>query len=359
MGAMTHKHHETAGGESQQPAESVRFLSVTEDQAGQRLDNFLLTAIKGVPRSWIYRVIRTGQVRVNRGRVRVSTRIQSGDMVRIPPVRLPEKDAPVMPGKQRLLQLEQAIVFENDSLLVLNKPAGWAVHGGSGLRFGIVEVLRHLRPDAACLELVHRLDRDTSGCLLIAKKRSMLRYLHDCIREQRMTKIYCALVDGHWPSRRTRVCAPLQKNVLQSGERMVHVSKEGKASVTHFRVLETYAHATLVEARLETGRTHQIRVHSLSAGHPVLGDTKYGTDPSRITERKLGLGRLFLHATELGFHLPDGQWQTFFAPLPGDLSTILERLGGGQTPVAMPPSRLVPPGQEPCHPGREGKSHVN
>ncbi|MCY4472735.1 MAG: RluA family pseudouridine synthase [Kistimonas sp.] len=312
-----------------QVSESVRVLSVHEELAGQRLDNFLLAAVKGVPRSWVYRVIRTGQVRVNRGRARAGTRIQGGDLVRVPPVRLPVKGQPAAPGERLVQQLENAIIFEDDALLVLNKPAGLAVHGGSGVSVGVIEILRHTRAEIPCLELVHRLDRDTSGCLLVAKKRSMLRHLHACMRNRDMTKVYYALVEGRWPSCRTKVSAPLQKNVLLSGERVVRVSADGKPSLTFFRVLGAYADASLLEVRLDTGRTHQIRVHSQCAGHPVLGDLKYGRRCARELERKLNLERLFLHASRLGFHLPDGHWREFEAPLPSSLSSVLDVLDAG------------------------------
>ena len=302
----------------------VRFVTVDEDQAGQRLDNFLRVILKGVPKTRIYRVIRKGEVRVNKGRAKAETKLQGGDVVRIPPVRVSEARAPVVPGMDVARQIEAAILYEDDSLLVLNKPSGLAVHGGSGVSLGVIEALRQLRPDCRFLELVHRIDRDTSGCLLITKKRSLLRHLHAQIREHHMLKVYHTLVDGRWPARKAAVDAPLLKNVLKSGERMVNVHPEGKRSRTRFKVLQRYGETTLVEASLETGRTHQIRVHTLHAGHPILGDDKYGYQQTRELAAKIKLGRLFLHAARVGINLPDGSYREFEAPLPAELEAVLK-----------------------------------
>ncbi len=303
---------------------SVRFVTVDEDQTGQRLDNFLRVVLKGVPKTRIYRIIRKGEVRVNKGRAKADTKLQGGDVVRVPPVRVSEAKAPVVPGMDVARKIETAILYEDDALLVLNKPSGMAVHGGSGISLGVIEALRQLRPDCRFLELVHRIDRDTSGCLLIAKKRSLLRHLHAQIREHHMLKVYNALVDGRWPARKEAVSAPLQKNVLKSGERMVSVNPEGKKSRTRFKVLQRYGEATLVEASLETGRTHQIRVHTLHAGHPILGDSKYGHEYTHELTGKIGLQRLFLHAAKVGINLPDGEYREFTAPLPNELSKVLQ-----------------------------------
>ncbi len=304
----------------------VRFLTIDEDQQGQRLDNFLRVVLKGVPKTHIYRLIRKGEVRVNKGRAKADTKLAANDIVRIAPVRVSEAKAPVAPGMDVARRLEAAIIYEDDTLLVLNKPSGLAVHGGSGVSVGVIEALRQLRPDCRFLELVHRIDRDTSGCLLIAKKRSLLRHLHAQIREHHMLKVYNALVDGRWPARKETVSAPLQKNILQSGERMVTVHPEGKRSKTRFRVLERYRETTLVEASLETGRTHQIRVHTQHTGHPILGDSKYGYEDTHKLAAQIGLGRLFLHAAKVGVNLPDGSYREFEAPLPEELTTVLQSL---------------------------------
>lgn len=290
---------------------AVRTDLISEDQAGQRIDNYLLTRLKGAPRTLIYRILRKGEVRVNKGRIKPEYRLQAGDSVRIPPVRLPETDAPALVGRSILTALESAIVFEDKRLIVVNKPAGLAVHGGSGLNFGVIEAMRQLRPAEQQLELVHRLDRDTSGCLMIAKKRSMLRHLHAELRGdgkgKGVVKRYLALVRGRWPSSVKKVHAPLMRSNLRSGERMVEVNPEGKESLTEFRVIQRFGDfATLVEAQPITGRTHQIRVHARHAGHPIAGDTKYGDDVFSKVIRDKGGKRLFLHAISLDAELPDG-----------------------------------------------------
>lgn len=286
---------------------------ISDDQAGQRIDNYLLTRLKGAPRTLIYRILRKGEVRVNKGRIKPEYRLQPGDVVRIPPVRLPEADAPPLVGQGILNALQQNILYEDKGLIVVNKPAGLAVHGGSGLNFGVIEAMRQLRPtEAQQLELVHRLDRDTSGCLMIARKRSMLRHLHAELRGdgpgKGVDKRYLALVRGRWPSHIKRVHAPLLRNNLRSGERMVEVNPEGKESLTEFSVVQRFGElATLVEARPITGRTHQIRVHARHAGHPIAGDDKYGDDDFSRIIREKGGKRLFLHAIYLGCVLPGGE----------------------------------------------------
>lgn len=256
---------------------AVHFIAISADEAGQRIDNFLRTQLKGVPKSMIYRILRKGEVRVNKKRIKPEYKLEAGDEVRIPPVRVAEREEEnVSPKLTKVAALEGAIVYEDDHILVMNKPSGTAVHGGSGLSFGVIEGLRALRPEARFLELVHRLDRDTSGILLVAKKRSALRSLHEQLREKGMQKDYLALVRGQWPSHVKAVRAPLMKNILQSGERIVKVNSEGKPSETLFKVEERYAIATLVKASPVTGRTHQIRVHTLHAGHPIAFDDRYG-----------------------------------------------------------------------------------
>src|SRR5690606_18622434 len=299
---------------------AVQTDLITEDQAGQRIDNYLLTRLKGAPRTLIYRILRKGEVRVNKGRIKPEYRLQAGDSIRIPPVRLPQPDEPALVGQGILNALEKSVLFEDKGLIVVNKPAGLAVHGGSGLDFGVIEAMRQLRPELKQqLELVHRLDRDTSGCLMIAKKRSMLRHLHAELRGdgpgKGVTKCYLALVRGRWPSAVKKVHAPLLKNNLRSGERMVEVNPEGKESLTEFRVIRRFGDfATLVEARPITGRTHQIRVHARHAGHPIAGDPKYGDDEFSRTIREKGGKRLFLHAVSLAAELPEGKLQVTAEP---------------------------------------------
>ena len=283
----------------------VQLLEINEDSAGQRIDNFLTCRLKGVPRTRIYRIIRKGEVRVNKGRIKPDYKLKNGDVVRVPPVRVAAPNELPQAGSGLKQSIEQAILYEDDSLLVINKPSGLAVHGGSGIKLGLIETLRQSRPDARFLELVHRLDRDTSGCVMVAKKRSMLRYLHDLLRTNKVTKHYQALVVGKWPTRKTKVDAPLQKNNLKSGERMVVVDAEGKPALTRFEVRQRYAGYTLVQAYPVSGRTHQIRVHCQFAGHSIAGDSKYTAEDDNKKLKTMGLRRLFLHAESLEFALPD------------------------------------------------------
>jgi 23S rRNA pseudouridine955/2504/2580 synthase len=309
------------------PAEkpSARQLVVTAEEAGQRLDNYLMSRLKGAPRSLVYRIVRGGEVRVNSSRVRPDRRLEAGDKVRVPPVRIEERPPGVAP-KGLLAELESRILHEDDALLVIDKPSGLAVHGGSGVHAGLIEALRQMRPHCKSLELVHRLDRETSGCVMIAKKRSMLRHLHEALREGGVSKTYLALAQGRWPKRLQRVDAALEKNVVSSGERVVRAEAGGKASETRFRVLRSFRDATLVEAMPVTGRTHQIRVHAQVAGHPLAGDEKYGDRDFNRQMRAAGLRRLFLHAFRLEFDGPDGQHRCIEAPLRPDLAGFLERL---------------------------------
>ncbi len=312
---------------NQSDQQSARIIEVGGEEAGQRIDNFLVTRLKGVPKSRIYRILRTGEVRVNSGRIKPSYRVQAGDAVRVPPLRQGEAEAPTRPADRVLAQVQGAIIYEDKGLLVIDKPSGLAVHGGSGLSYGLIEALRALRPEAPFLELGHRLDRDTSGCILVAKKRSVLRAFHELLREGGSDKRYLALVKGHWRSGEVRVEAPLLKNVAQSGERFVRVSTDGKAATTIFRPVTHYRDATLVEAELITGRTHQVRVHAAHAGHPIAGDDKYGDEPFNRQMAECGLRRLFLHASALTFTLPEsGQVVSVSAPLSPELRTVLDRL---------------------------------
>ena len=305
-----------------------RIHTATEDEAGQRLDNFLMARLKGVPKSRIYRILRKGEVRVNKGRVAPKYRIVEGDQIRIPPIRIAETNNDGAAANQGLLQrLEQSILFEDDRILVVNKPSGLAVHGGSGLSYGLIEALRVARPNEKGLELVHRLDRDTSGCLMIAKKRSALRTLHELIRHNKVEKRYQALLAGKWRRDKMTANAPLLKNVSQGGERIVRVDPLGKPAITHFSVRERLKGFTLVNALLETGRTHQIRVHAAHLGTPICGDSKYGDPSSNEVIKKLGLNRLFLHAVELRFRWPNEKRdQIITAPLDDKLETVLKRL---------------------------------
>lgn len=309
------------------PTPGVRLVEVAPEFAGQRIDNFLITYLKGVPKTLIYRILRKGEVRVNKGRIKPEYKLQAGDVVRVPPVRVPERDEPVPVAQGLLQRLEAAIVHEDKGLIVLNKPAGIAVHGGSGLSFGVIEAFRQLRPDAKELELVHRLDRDTSGLLMIAKKRSMLRHLHEQLRGDGVDKRYMALVRGNWPTAQKQVRAPLLKSNLRSGERMVEVNEEGKEALTLFKVLRRFGDfATMVEARPITGRTHQIRVHALHAGHCIAGDPKYGDEDFSREIRDLGGKRLFLHAYALTVPLPDGGELKLEAPVDEMWVKTVERL---------------------------------
>lgn len=321
---------------TQQKAQQVRFVEVDSDQEGQRIDNFLRTQLKGAPKSLIYRILRKGEIRVNKKRVKPDSRICAGDVVRIPPIRIPERGeaAPVSAGLAE--HLEQAIVYESDSLVVINKPSGLAVHGGSGVNLGLIEALRQIRPQSRFLELVHRLDRDTSGCIMVAKKRSMLRYLHDALRQRKVNKIYHALVVGSWDKSKKAVDAPLLRYELKSGERMVKVNPDGKPSVTRFQVLRRFDDvATLIEARPLTGRTHQIRVHTLFTGHPIVGDVKYTPDADNGRFRELGIKRLMLHAARLEVELPDGEKLSVSASMDVEtekqLSALADRFPGQES----------------------------
>lgn len=261
--------------ETQQKKSAVRYLVIDPEFAGQRIDNYLMRILRGVPRSYVYRILRRGEVRVNKGRISARYRLTAGDRIRIPPVHSTAQRI-AKPDDRLLSRLDRSIICEDDRLLALNKPSGLAVHGGSGLNYGAIEALRALRPGDRHLELVHRLDRDTSGCLLISKRRSALRILHELMRGSGMDKRYLALLAGTWPRDREEVDAPLLKNTLKSGERLVRVDPRGKRALTRFRVLQRYPGAMLVEARLLTGRTHQIRVHAAHLGTPIIGDEKYG-----------------------------------------------------------------------------------
>lgn len=308
--------------------QTIQHLTVTKDYSGQRLDNFLMSRLKGLPKSRLYRIIRKGELRINKKRVKPDYRLQEGDIIRIPPLRLALVATKKNSLNEKLAELlEKAIIFEDKHFLVLNKPSGIAVHGGSGIQLGVIEALRLLRPQLKFLELVHRLDRDTSGCLLLAKKSSVLKELHELLRLGEIKKTYIALVAGHWPKSLLKVDVPLYKNQLLSGERIVRVQPEGKSSLTEFSVRHYYAASTLVVVMPITGRTHQIRVHAQFAKHPIIGDEKYGDKEINKKMRQLGCKRLFLHASQLEFTLPSiAKTITLNAELPKDLNQLLKCL---------------------------------
>ena len=314
--------------------DSVSLITVAEHEAGQRLDNYLIKILKGVPKSHIHRIIRAGEVRLNKKRCKPDSRIQTGDLLRIPPVRTAEKQRSSENRAQAVPAREFTIIYEDDALLVIDKPAGIAVHGGSGVSFGVIEQIRRARPEARYLELVHRLDKDTSGLLMIAKKRSALVKLHAAIRNDHPKKIYLALGVGKLPNDSFHVKLPLFKYTGAQGEKMVRVSEDGQSAHTIFRVLNRFSddllhqvglsHLTLVQATLKTGRTHQIRVHLQSQQCPIAGDERYGDYQANKRLQKLGLKRMFLHAAELHLDHPlTGEKLILKAPLPQDLAQFI------------------------------------
>jgi 23S rRNA pseudouridine955/2504/2580 synthase len=302
----------------------VQTLNVGPEREGQRVDNCLAALLKGVPRSLIYRLLRTGQVRINGKRAKPDTRLSAGDLLRIPPVRTAEREEPGAPPPAMVRQVTDAVIFEDRDFLAIDKPAGIASHGGSGVSFGAIELLRAARPREH-LELVHRLDRDTSGVLLFSRTRTGLTGVQALIREGEVKKQYLCLMTGALQRAKFDVNAPLRKSVLSGGERMVRVDDQGKPALTFFREIERYRGASLVEATLDTGRTHQIRVHAAHAGHPLAGDPKYGDREANKRFRSLGLKRLFLHAARFEFELGERAC-SISAPLSGDLRAVLDRL---------------------------------
>jgi 23S rRNA pseudouridine955/2504/2580 synthase len=301
-------------------AGAVSHIEVGDEEAGQRLDNFLLARLKGVPKSRVYKVIRGGEVRVNSGRVDASYRIVAGDRIRIPPVRVAQRDDETPAPHFKL-----PVLYEDDALVALDKPSGLAVHGGSGVAHGVIESLRSMRPDAKFLELVHRLDRETSGVLLVAKKRSALVALHEMLRGRDMDKRYLAGVKGRFRNELQRVSLALSKRDTEEGKR-VSVAKDGQSAETVFRLVERNAEFSLLEAELLTGRTHQIRVHLAALKHPVLGDDKYGDYEMNKALRKRGLKRMFLHAAKLSFAHPlTGAALALESALPPDLAAFRDQ----------------------------------
>lgn len=304
----------------------VKRVTIDEHAVSQRIDNYLITRLKGVPKTRIYRAIRRGEVRVNKCRVRASYRLKMGDEVRIPPLRVNEKEVSFNLSRQLVRKLRRCILYEDDNLLIVDKPAGMAVHGGSGIKIGLIEALRTTQQHGDFLELVHRLDRNTSGCLLLAKKRSMLVELHQLLIEKKTIKQYLALVKGQWPATLNKISASLQKNVLQSGERIVRVSDQGKPAITRIRVIKYFTNTTLLEARPITGRTHQIRVHVAYAGHPIVGDEKYGDATFNKQMRQHNFKRLFLHSAGIACTLTNGQVIGICSPLSRELRASLDSL---------------------------------
>ncbi len=309
-----------------QVSPQVQLVTISDEDAGQRIDNFLVRVLKGVPKSHVYRVLRSGEVRVNKGRIDQTYRLVEGDIVRIPPVRVAEKAIQTVPGAAF------KILLEDNSLLVIDKPAGVAVHGGSGVSYGVIEQLRSARPEAKFLELVHRLDRDTSGILLLAKKRSALTNLHEQIREGQLDKRYLVLVQGDWKNPRQHIKLPLFKYNAADGERRVRVQTDGLPSHTIFNLLQKYGNFALLEAELKTGRTHQIRVHLASSGFAIAGDDKYGDFAlNRALQKaegdRIAFKRMFLHAHQITFTHPEtGKQVTLKAPLPAECERFLKSL---------------------------------
>jgi 23S rRNA pseudouridine955/2504/2580 synthase len=312
---------------NQPQSQKVQFIEISSDQAGQRIDNFLINLEKGVPKSRIYRALRKGEVRVNKGRIKQTYKIQSGDVIRVPPLRISAKEAPAHVSESLRQQLTQSIIFEDDAMLVLNKPSGLAVHAGSQIQQGVIEALRVVRQDLPFLELVHRLDRDTSGCLLLAKSRDSLLNLQQQLLSDAIDKRYLTLLMGEMTATEQLVEQPLQKNTVSSGERMVRVDNEGKRAKTLFIQRQTLGIAQLTEVKLFTGRTHQIRVHAAWSNHPVAGDDKYGNREFNKLMKTFGLKRLFLHAWRLGItHPQSGAPLQLEAPLPVNLQQVITHL---------------------------------
>ncbi|MYM38459.1 RluA family pseudouridine synthase [Duganella qianjiadongensis] len=306
----------------------AQFVTISEEEAGQRIDNYLLRVCKGVPKSHVYRILRSGEVRVNKGRIDQLYRLVAGDMVRIPPIRIAEKAA-----GSHVPAAEFSVIFEDAHLLVIDKPAGVAVHGGSGVSFGVIEQLRAARPEAKFLELVHRLDRDTSGLLLLAKKRSALTSLHEQMRDGHTDKRYLTMVAGDWKNTRQHIKLPLHKYSTADGERRVAVQADGQPSHTVFTLLKKFKDFALLEAELKTGRTHQIRVHTSASGFPILGDDKYGDFAlnkalQKATDQRGALKRMFLHAYQITFTHPEsGKIMTLQAALAPECERFLLSLG--------------------------------
>jgi 23S rRNA pseudouridine955/2504/2580 synthase len=323
---ISYAEDDVSGQQPDSPRAAARLVEVDAERAGQRLDQFLMKLLPSVPRSRIYRLVRRGEVRVNGRRAGPEQRLQENDKVRVPPVRVESEPAAPRVPRQLLDSVKASIISEDERLLVIDKPAGIAVHGGSGVSFGVIEALRALRPGES-LELVHRLDRDTSGCLLVARKPSALRTLHALLREGQFEKRYLALLKGNWQLGHKRIDVPLRTDIRVGGERTVKAHASGKEAVSEFRPVQSFGkRATLVEVTIHTGRTHQIRVHAQHAGHPVAGDEKYGEEAFNKEMAALGLRRMFLHAHSVSFEWPGGGAFSASAPLPAELAAVLDQL---------------------------------
>ena len=310
----------------------VQYVEVSADRAGQRLDNFLLGQLKGLPRPHVYRILRTGEVRVNGRRAKPDYRIQAGDRVRLPPLQRAATIEPTAPPAGLMGEIAGRILYEDDHLLAVNKPAGLAVHAGTGVAYGLIDVLRALRPHFPELNLVHRLDRGTSGCLVVAKTRADLLMLNRAFADRACGKVYMALTAGHWAQARTIVRQALDVAHREQGERSVRVDAErGQAAVSRFQEIERFPGSSLVRVEIDTGRTHQIRVHAAAAGHVLAGDDRYGNHDFNRQMARMGLRRMFLHAAELVLPLADGKPLRFKAPLPEDLARVLTALRAGET----------------------------
>lgn len=305
----------------------VKFVTITDEDAGRRIDNFLLNVFKNVPKSHIYRILRKGEVRVNKKRIDASYKLQLGDLVRLPPLFLGEQAKNAPPSTSTVELLTNRILYEDDNLLVINKPSGMSVHAGNTVRVGVIEALKHHYPKLKNLELAHRLDSETSGCLVIAKKRRVLREIHQLLREGKVRKIYWALTKGEWKNKDLEVNLPLHKHYKHAGKHVVVVDSEGKEALTKFKLIKKYTQASLMEVALETGRTHQIRVHAQAKGHPLAMDDRYGDPEFNKDMYHLGLKRMFLHAHSIEFTLPtENQRIAIQAPLDTDLSQFLIKL---------------------------------
>lgn len=303
----------------------VRQIIISADQEGQRIDNFLLNQFKGMPRSRVYRLVRKGEVRINSKRVTAFYKLKQGDKVRIPPVYLEEKAKQLPPSKDTQALLAGRILFEDEHLIIINKPCGMSVHVGSTVRMGVIEAMRHMYPEYPQLELAHRLDSETSGCLILAKKRKVLRELHALLREGQIKKTYWTLTMGKWTKMQKVVDVPLQKDYRDGGKHVVEVHNDGKSALTIFRTLKEFKGSSLMEVDLHTGRTHQIRVHAQHQGHPVAGDDRYGDSEFNLSARQLGLKRMFLHAYSIEFILPSTQQSIkVVAPLDPELEAAIK-----------------------------------
>lgn len=304
---------------------SVQYINISDEYEDQRIDNFLMTRLKGVPKSHIYRILRKGEVRVNKKRISAFYKLQVGDVVRLPPVLLEEKAKQAPPSKSTAELLAGRILYEDENLLIINKPAGMSVHAGSTVRVGVVEALRHMYPKLPNLELAHRLDSETTGCLVLAKKKRILRELHNLLREGQVTKIYWALTKGKWKDSELKVDLPLHKDYRDGGKHVVEVHHGGKSALTVFKSLKYFKQGSLMEVKLYTGRTHQIRVHAQHQGHPIAGDDRYGDADFNKLARQLGLKRMFLHARSIDFTLPSlNQRITVVAPLDPELEHCIQ-----------------------------------